>query len=72
MTEQTNKTVLTVPDIVCGGCAGSIKNALGNTEGVKGIEVDVAGKTVSVEHSETISREKIEAVLEDIGFPVEN
>jgi copper chaperone len=70
MNENANQTILNVPDIVCGGCANSIKNALGQTEGVRAIEVDVENKTVAVAHDETISREKIETILDDIGFPV--
>ncbi len=72
MTEDTNKTILKVPDIVCGGCASSIKNALGKKEGINQIEVNVEGKIVSVEHDETISRGEIETILDDIGFSVEN
>jgi copper chaperone len=69
---NTNKTTLKAPDIVCGGCAGSIKNALGKIEGIKQIEVDVDTKNVSIEHDDNVSREKLEAILDDIGFPVEN
>lgn len=72
MTEQTSKAVLTVPDIVCGGCANSIKNALGKMEGINQIEVDVQKKSVAVEYDKKVSREEIETVLDDIGFPVEN
>lgn len=70
MTENTSKTIFNVPDIVCGGCANSIKNALGKTRGVREIEVDIDKKTVAVAHDETVSRGNIEAILDDIGFPV--
>ena len=69
MQNQTNNTILTAPDIVCGGCAGAIKNALGKVNGVSQIEVNVDTKTVSVEHSNEVSREKIVEVLDDAGFP---
>lgn len=69
---NTNKTTLKAPDIVCGGCANSIKNALGKIEGINQVEVDVDTKNVSIEHDEKVSREKLEAILDDIGFPVEN
>lgn len=67
---ETQKTTVRTPDITCGGCANSIKNALGKMEGVRRIEVDVNTKTVSIEHDAQISREQIEAKLDDIGFPV--
>jgi copper chaperone len=69
--ETQKTTTFRTPDITCGGCASSIKNALGKMEGINRIEVDVSAKTVSIEHGVQISREKIEAKLDDIGFPVE-
>ena len=44
MNTQSNKTTLTAPDIVCGGCANAIKNAFGRVAGVSEVEVDVATK----------------------------
>ena len=68
---MTRTTNVKTPDITCGGCANSIKNALGKMDGIKNVEVDVDSKTVSIEHGAQISREQIEAKLDDIGFPVE-
>lgn len=69
--ENDNRvTTVTAPDIVCGGCASSIKKALGNVEGVSEIEVDVATKKVTVNHGENVSREKIVDALDRAGFPV--
>lgn len=66
------QTKLTVPEIVCGGCAASIEKALGTAAGVRRVVVDVAEKSVSVEHDErAISREQIAERLDDIGFSVE-
>jgi len=71
-TQNTTKTItVKTPDITCGGCAGSIKNALGKIDGIKNVEVDVATKIVSIEHDAQLTREQIEAKLDDIGFPVE-
>lgn len=70
--KTTNKTTtVTVPDIVCGGCASSIKNALGNLAGVGQVDVDVATKTVKVEHSEAASRAAIIAALDRAGYSVQ-
>lgn len=68
---MTTKTTFTVPDIVCGGCAGSIKNALGKVSGIEQVEVDVAAKVVTVEHDNEVSREKLTEVLDDAGFTAE-
>ena len=62
------ETKLSVPSIVCGGCANGIKNALGKVSGIEKVEVDVATKIVTVEHNQEVSREKLAAVLDDAGF----
>lgn len=69
MENQTNTTKVVAPDIVCGGCAGAIKNALGKVGGVSEVDVDVETKTVSVRHNTEVSREKIVEILDDAGFP---
>ncbi len=69
MENRTSTTKVVAPDIVCGGCAGAIKNALGKIGGVSQVEVDVDTKTVSVAHTAEVSREKIVEVLDDAGFP---
>lgn len=62
---------LTVPTIVCGGCASGIKKALDKISGINKVEVDVNSKIVTVEHDAQVSREKLADVLEDAGFPAE-
>lgn len=71
-TRENNNTTTTVtaPDIVCGGCASSIKKALGNIEGVSEVNVDVATKKVTVNHSRDVSREKITDALDRAGYSV--
>ncbi len=67
-TNAANTVTLSVPDIVCGGCASSIKKALGNLEGVERVEVDVNAKRVMVEYGATATREKIAAALDKAGY----
>ena len=69
MANEKNNITVTAPDIVCGGCAGAIRNALGKVPGVGTVEVNVDQKTVSVEHNGEIDREKIVEVLDRAGFP---
>ena len=71
MENQTNTTKIVAPDIVCGGCAGAIKNALGKVDGVSRVEVEVETKTVSVIHDAAVTRQKIVEVLDDAGFPTD-
>lgn len=63
-----NETIMKVPDITCGGCASSIKNALGKVAGVSNVDVDVAEKMVTVKHDEAVSTEDITEALDRAGF----
>ena len=60
------------PAIHCEGCAGSIKRSLGKLPGVQEVEVDVAGKNVSVAFDPAqTSAEAIRARLAAAGFPAD-
>jgi copper chaperone CopZ len=61
-------TTFSVPDIVCGGCANAIQNALGSTQGVSQVNVDVAAKTVTVTHDGKTTPEAIALTLDRAGF----
>lgn len=65
---ETKTTSVVAPEIVCGGCADSIKKALGKVAGVSDVEVDVASKKVTVKHGETVSRDQIVAALDNAGY----
>ena len=67
---ETKTTVVTAPEIVCGGCASSIKKALGGVAGVSDVAVDVTTKKVTVNHDESVSREKIADALDRAGYSV--
>ncbi len=63
-----NTTTFSVPDIMCGGCANAIQKALGGTEGVSQVNVDVAAKTVTVTHDEKTMPEVLAITLDRAGF----
>jgi copper chaperone CopZ len=65
---SNEQTMVTAPDIVCGGCANAIKNVFGKVSGVSNVEVDVETKQVKVDHESAVSREDIVKVLDDAGF----
>ena len=65
---ETKTTSVVAPEIVCGGCAGSIKKALGKVAGVSDVDVDVASKKVTVKHGATVSRDQIVAALDNAGY----
>lgn len=66
ITNQT--TIVTAPEIVCGGCANSIKKALGSIDGISVVDVDVDSKNITVNHGEKVSREAIIDALDRAGF----
>lgn len=65
---MTTNTKLTAPEIVCGGCASAIKNAVGALDGVEQVDVDVETKEVNVVHDEKVPRSAIEDALDTAGF----
>ena len=66
MTMKT--TSFSVTDIMCGGCANAVQKALGNTQGVSQVNVDVAAKTVTVTHDEKATPQAIALTLDRAGF----
>jgi len=69
--EETNMTTDTfsIPNISCGHCTGSIKNELGELEGVTQVEGNIEGKSVTVEWKALMTREKIVETLKEINYP---
>lgn len=64
-------TTLVAPDISCEHCQRAIEGALSQTEGVSSVKVDIPTKTVHVDYDpHKLTLEKIEEVLEDVGYTV--
>lgn len=60
-----------VEGMSCEGCASRIKSGLANVEGVRVVEVDVAGKRVSVRFSaDQVAAEGIGAAIGSLGYRV--
>lgn len=63
--------VLEVPGISCDHCARSIRGALEPSTGVTSVDVDVAGKTVTVEFdASVVGVEAMRAALAEEEFEV--
>ncbi len=65
---MNTQTELNVPDITCGGCAGSIKKALGSVQGINQVDVDISSKTVTVNHDEQLTRDDLVKAIDRAGF----
>ena len=59
----------TVPDISCSHCAAAITGEVENVAGVTSVEVDVEGKTVSVE-AEPLDEQAIIQAIDRAGYLV--
>jgi copper chaperone len=67
----TQEAVLSVPDISCEHCVNAINGALQALRGVEAVTTDIPTKTVHLRYdSRAVSMEKIESVLDDIGYIV--
>ena len=64
------KTVLQVEGMSCEHCVRAVKNAVGALNGVSDVVVDLKGKTVTVEHEDTVSKDQMKAEIEDQGYDV--
>ena len=65
-----NKTVLSAPDIACGGCANAIRKSLDGVAGIARVDIDIERKLVSVEHDpELASVASVITRLDHAGFP---
>jgi copper chaperone CopZ len=66
-----SKDTFKIPNISCGHCVMSIKNELGELDGVASVEGDPDQKTITVEWNAPASMDRIRATLEEINYPAE-
>ncbi len=67
---MVKQITLHAPDIGCNHCAMTIKRELGQLAGVKVVDVDVAGKTVTLEYADEAALTQAKATLAEVGYPV--
>ncbi len=62
---------VTAPDISCEHCQHTVEGAVGALPGVQSVHVEIPSKTVQVSYNPArVSRETIEATLDEEGYPV--
>ena len=66
-----SKTVK-IPNISCSHCIHTIKNELGDLEGVTQVEASVDSKMVTIKWNEPLIWDHIKAQLAEINYPPEN
>ena len=63
------KRKLYIPNISCNHCVMTIKNELGDLEGMVKAEGDAESKSITVEWEKPLTFEKIKSVLDEINYP---
>lgn len=72
MSSTIERATLAAPDISCSHCVATINKAVGAIDGVRTVSADEQTKRVQVEFDPgKVSLAKIEAVLDEEGYPVQ-
>ncbi len=66
-------TTITVkaPNIHCGHCVHTIQSEVGELAGVQSVKAEEQTRLITIGFDSPATREQIEAVLAEIGYPVE-
>lgn len=66
-------TTLTVkaPAISCGHCVHTIESEVSELAGVKSVKAEQNTKLVTIAFDDPATKEKIETLMEEIGYPAE-
>lgn len=64
------KTILTVDGMSCNHCVQIVTETVSAVEGVESVSVDLANKSVSIEHGEQTDLAKIKSEIEDQGYDI--
>jgi copper chaperone CopZ len=65
------KKTFTIPNISCGHCVMTIKNELGEIDGVKSVEGSADGKTITVSWEAPATEENLRTTLTEINYPAQ-
>jgi len=57
------------PDIHCGHCTATIQRELSDLEGVQSVKAELDTKQVTVSWGAPATWDRIQALLEEIGYP---
>ena len=63
-------TLLKVKGMSCQHCVMSVTKALGQLDGVKNVQVDLAKGEVRFDNTKEIASDRIERVISDAGYEV--
>ncbi|MBW2283406.1 MAG: cation transporter [Deltaproteobacteria bacterium] len=68
---DVSKVVLSVENMSCSGCISTIKSSLEGIEGIRDVEVDIAGGKADVYYDKTVLKDpsRIEKAITESGYP---
>ena len=73
MSTTIEQATLTAPDISCGHCVATVKEAVGSLAGVSNVDADADTKRVRVSYDPSqISLDQITSTLSDAGYPAQS
>ena len=64
------RTTFSVPTVSCQHCKEKITSALSSQPGVRGTEVDLETKAVTVEHDEEVPVSRLASLISEAGYEV--
>lgn len=67
---QNDTATYRVPDVSCEHCVNAITSELEKVPGVASIAVDLATKTVTVQHDGSVSDAQLRAGIEEAGYDI--
>jgi copper chaperone CopZ len=66
---QTKKEIYLVEGMTCSGCERTVSKVVGNIDGVKSSQADLASSTVSLEYDPSkITIDKIKSAINSVGY----
>jgi len=68
--EEKMTSVLKVKGMSCQHCVMSVTKALGQLEGIKNVQVDLAKGEVRFDNTKTVASEQIEKAVTDAGYEI--
>lgn len=66
-----NTITVKAPAISCGHCVHTIQGEVGELAGVKSVSADQNTRLVTIAFDDPATKEQIEALMAEIGYPVE-
>lgn len=66
-----NTITVKAPAISCGHCVHTIQNEVGELQGVQKVQADEKTKLVTINFDSPATKEAIEKLMGEIGYPVE-